>query len=551
MFRSSMDGSLRRGLSLRAKSFLIFGLLMVVVLATFLFTVSTFLLGTFGKLQDELAFQRIDRTVWELNQLVQQQRRIVLDHAVWDETFDFLNGRNPEFLNRNYDPKNVANGLGTTGQDAVILVNPQKNPVAWIFVEDDCKASREPPQYFDMEVLRQGTLLQEGGVGSALMASPNGITLLSAYPVAHTDGSGPSPGWLVFGTHIDDRWFEEMRQTSDVVVSLSYPSKLVAGATMEQGETLETEALGTCRVYYPHGHRPGVEGITAHVAFDDSPGRIPAELKLVIPATVFSTAVTLRDQIVWMSLIGGLLVIFSGLLAIKALFIRRIKRLDSEFARLAGDESFSAHLLPRSSDEFGNLAMSANLLLDSLRRRRAESRVQEQLFSSVIETASEGIMAFRALRNESGEVSDFIVVLANRTASEIVNHSQGDIVGKGLLGLLPGNLADRLFDRYVRVVETKIPEHFEIYFSSEQRRSWYSISAEPWTDGLVATFEEISARKRVEQELKANIEEMERFNSAMLGRECRILEMKTEVNRLCARLGMPPTYQVDLSKDDF
>lgn len=551
MFRGSMDHSFRRGLSLRAKSFLIFGLLMVVVLAAFLFTVSTFLLGTFGMLQDELAFQRIDRTVRELDQMLQQQRSIVFDHAVWDETYDFLNGRNPEFLTRNYDPKNVADGLGTSGQDAVILVNSQKNPVAWIFIDEAFKASYEPPLYFDMEVLRQGTLLQERAVGSALVASPNGITLLSAYPVAHTDGAGPSPGWLVFGINIDDRWFEEMRHASDVVVSLSYPSKLVADATMEQGETLETETLGTCRVYYPHGHRPGVEGITAYVAFEDSLGRIPAELKLVIPSTVFSTAVALRDQIVWMSLVGGLLVIISGLLAIEALFIRRIKRIDSEFSKLAGDESFSAHLLPGSSDEFGNLAMSANLLLESLRRRRAESRVQEQLFSSVIETASEGIMAFRALRNENGDVCDFIVVLANKTASEIVNHSQGDIVGKCLLGLLPGNLADRLFDRYVRVVETKLPEHFEIYFSSEQRRSWYSISAEPWTDGLVATFEEISARKRVEQELKANIEEMERFNNAMLGREYRILEVKTEVNRLRARLGMPPTYQVDMAKDDF
>ncbi len=546
-----MDGSFRRGLGLRAKSFLIFGLMMAVVLGVFLFSVSTFLLGTFGKLQDELAFQRIERTVRELDQLALQQRRLVLDHAVWDETYDFLMGRNPEFLNRNYDTKNAADGLGTTGQDAVILMNPQKNPVAWIFVDDSGKVSRELSLYFDMDVLRQGSLLQEGGMGSALMASPNGIILLSAYPVAHTDGSGLSPGWLIFGIHVGERWFDEMRQASDVVVSLSYPSRLVADATMEQGETLKTETLGTCRVYYPHGHRPGVDGITAYVAFDDSLGRIPAELKLVIPATVFSTAVALRDQIVRISLIGGGLVIFSGLLAIEALFIRRIRRLDSEFARLAGDESFSAHLLPMSGDEFGNLAMSANLLLDSLRRRRAESRVQEQLFSSVIETASEGIMAFRALRNENGDVCDFIIVLANKTAAEILSHSQGDIAGKCFLGLLPGNLASRLFDRFVRVVETKISEHFEIYFSSEEARRWYSISAEPWTDGLVVTFEEISARKRVEQELKANIEEMERFNSAMLGRECRILEMKTEVNRLRARLGMPPAYQVDMAKDDF
>jgi len=551
MFRRSMDRSFRRGLSLRTKSFLIYGLLMSVVLAVFLLAVSRILLGTFGALQDELAFQRIDRTVRELDQLLQQQRHIVFDHAVWDETFDFLNGRNPDFLSRNYDPKNVASGLGTIGQNAVILMNEQKNPAARIFVDDANRAGSEPPPYFDMDALRQGTLLQEGQGGVAIMASPDGVLLLSAYPVSRTDGSGPSPGWLVFGTNVGEDWFEEMQETSGVVVTLIYPPRIVADAALEQGETLDTGALGTCRVYYPRGHLPGAGEITAHVVFDDSIGRVPVELKMVIPATVFTAAVAMRDQIAWMSLTGGVLVFFSGLLTIEVLFIRRIKRLDSEFARLAGDESFSAHLLPGSGDEFGNLAMSANLLLNSLRHRRAESRVQEQLFASVIETASEGIMAFRALRNEGGDVCDFIVVLANKTASEILSHSQGDLVGKCLLGLLRGNQADRLFDRYVRVVETKNPEHFEVYFNSEERRSWYSISAEPWTDGLVATFEEVSARKRVEQELKANIGEMERFNSAMLGREYRVLEMKTEVNRLRARLGMPPAYQVDLLKDDF
>lgn len=546
-----MDRSFRRGISLRTKSFLIFGLLLVVGLAIFLFIVSTFLVGTFGKLQDELAFQKIDRTVRELSHLLQQQRSIVSDHAVWDETFDFLNGKNPGFLERNYDPKNVAIGIGTAGQNAIVLLNAQKNPEAQLFIDDGYRVSNEPPLYFDMDALRQGTLLQEAGVGSAVMETPNGIVMLSAYPVARTDGSGPSPGWLVFGMNIGDRWFEEMRQTADVAVSLSYPSKLVTDAALEQGETLKNEALGTCRVYYPHSHLPEEGGITAYVVFDDSIGRTPAELKLVIPATVFSTAVALRDQIVWISLLGGILVAFSGLLAIEALFIRRVRRLDSEFAQLAGDENFSAQILPGSNDEFGSLAMSANLLLDSLRRRRAESRVQEQLLSSVLETASEGIMAFRSLRNENGDVSDLIVVMANKTASEIMNRSPEDMIGKCLLGLLHGNMADELFGRYVRVVETKIPEHFEIYINNEETRSWFSISAEPWIDGLVVTFEEISARKRVEQELKANIGEMERFNSAMLGREHRILEMKTEVNRLRARLGLPPSYQVDLTKDDF
>jgi hypothetical protein len=81
-------------------------------------------------------------------------------------------------------------------------------------------------------------------------------------------------------------------------------------------------------------------------------------------------------------------------------------------------------------------------------------------------------------------------------------------------------------------------------------RRWLYISAEPWSDGFVVTFEEISQRKRVEQELKASIEELERFNRAMIGRESRILEMKSEVNLLRSRMGLPPGYKVDALNDD-
>ena len=182
--------------------------------------------------------------------------------------------------------------------------------------------------------------------------------------------------------------------------------------------------------------------------------------------------------------------------------------------------------------------------------RRREFENQETLLLSVLNSASEGIMAFRSLRNEKSAISDFIMVLANKSAAAMVAREAKDMLGKSLLGLFPGTLSEGIFDRYARVVETKVGEHFEIFYAHEALRVWLSISAEPWSDGLVVTFEEISQRKRVEQELQASIEELERFNRAMLVRENRVLEMKSEVNRLRTRLGLPPEYKVDSTNDE-
>lgn len=61
---------------------------------------------------------------------------------------------------------------------------------------------------------------------------------------------------------------------------------------------------------------------------------------------------------------------------------------------------------------------------------------------------------------------------------------------------------------------------------------------------------EIQRRKVVEEQLRENSrsldlvnQDLERFNGVMVGREDRILELKTEVNQLLEQLDQPPRYE--------
>ena len=48
-------------------------------------------------------------------------------------------------------------------------------------------------------------------------------------------------------------------------------------------------------------------------------------------------------------------------------------------------------------------------------------------------------------------------------------------------------------------------------------------------------------RRRAE-ELRVSNDELNRFNEAMVGRELRMIELKREIDVLCAQLGQPPRY---------
>lgn len=535
-----------RGLqSLRWRAVIGFCLLTAGAFVLLFLAASFFLRQTLADLQRDITLSRIDQVIRHIDQVATLQQRSVLDNAVWDEAFHFLQGKNPDFLTRNFDPK-----TGWTGQDATMVFNAQRMPVAKNFITRELEVVEQAPSYLDLDAVRQGGLFQTESAGSSLVATPEGLLILSAYPVMRTDGTGPSPGWLVYGQDLSAEWFDELFSLTGVVASPSYPPQPFAEMGLQQGELFKLEALGECRIFYPQGSWYDSEGITIYIEFLNTVGRGPAELKLAIPADVFLPARTLRLQLASLAIGGAIVVALLAIALVDRLFLRKISVLGREFDSLAAGGNVPCRLPVRSSDELGALAQSANSLLESLEAQGRESQVQEQLLAGILESAAEGIMAFRALKNEQGTIADFVLVMSNKAASRIVGNDSVDMAGKSLLGLFAGNLSEGVFERYVRVVESQIPQDFEVFYHQEGIRCWIHISAAPWSNGVVVTFEDVSARKRVEQELQARILDIEQFNRAMIGREERILEMKAEVNQLCSRLAIPKAYKVDSLSDE-
>ncbi len=60
----------------------------------------------------------------------------------------------------------------------------------------------------------------------------------------------------------------------------------------------------------------------------------------------------------------------------------------------------------------------------------------------------------------------------------------------------------------------------------------------------------IAKRRRAEERLTQSLDELERHNRAMVGRESRILDLKHQVNRLLEQLGQDPCYRVPDGEND-
>ena len=130
----------------------------------------------------------------------------------------------------------------------------------------------------------------------------------------------------------------------------------------------------------------------------------------------------------------------------------------------------------------------------------AELSASEIRFKVVQESSPDGFMMFKSVRDEADQIVDFAWVYTNPAAERIVGKTDTELVGQRLLDVMPGNKPEGLFDAYVRVVETGEMFRTELAYAHEGLEHSFRLVALKLEDGFAVTFEDVTERKRAEQE---------------------------------------------------
>ncbi|MFZ2071950.1 MAG: PAS domain S-box protein [Halobacteriota archaeon] len=131
------------------------------------------------------------------------------------------------------------------------------------------------------------------------------------------------------------------------------------------------------------------------------------------------------------------------------------------------------------------------------------------------------------------------IVKANKAAFNLLGYSEAELIG------MP-------FDKIVGTPkETEVGfETTHIIIAKNARAIPVNCSASVMRDEegklqcIVCDAEDITEQKKAEEELMESMNKLERFNHMAVGRELRMIELKSEVNRLYERLGDKPPYDI-------
>jgi PAS domain S-box-containing protein len=164
----------------------------------------------------------------------------------------------------------------------------------------------------------------------------------------------------------------------------------------------------------------------------------------------------------------------------------------------------------------------------------------EEKFRTLFERAHDAIL----MENEEDGIMD-----ANARACEMFGYTREELLGMKI----PDLQAPEVRGQAGQVLQSEITKFGSNIFESRNLRkdgSTFPVEISSARVSLpkgfqyVSIIRDITERKRIEQELREQIDILERMNDVTVGRELKMLELKKEINLLLVKAGQPEKYRI-------
>lgn len=414
-------------------------IVLVVIVAIFAmasyFGLSKTLVPTFDELELHSAMQDIVRAKNGLSSSISTLIRVSEDWGYWDSIHDYMNGKEPNFIEDNLG----ADSLSLLGQDLNFMaIYNLGNERVWSVFVDSGTDDIIPMNESVIDSTSLDTLLDHQRTSSeihGLIISGHGPLLVSSQAILRSDDSGPKAGTLIVGRLLDEPFISNLRESAEVQVTLS---------TLTQ-QSSDAVRLNTIGIFGQHHEEltetDRVMGQTLH----DIHGKAVATLIVRSPRNITGLRQDTTNSVIVMFAILCTVLLVGLWLALRHVIVTPISRLRNQMIRIQRDGDLTARVGTPRSDEIGDLAGSFDDMLQKL--DRAKQQYIEQSYNAGMAEVAAGVL--HNVRNSlMPVVSDIAEAGESAAASSSAN------IGRALDEVLDIQVpAERRtkFARYLRV----------------------------------------------------------------------------------------------------
>jgi diguanylate cyclase (GGDEF)-like protein/PAS domain S-box-containing protein len=171
----------------------------------------------------------------------------------------------------------------------------------------------------------------------------------------------------------------------------------------------------------------------------------------------------------------------------------------SRFRHKDGTYTWMALKTTTIDDESGQLAFAVTGMrdVDDLVKQRQLAEYESERRQAIVDTLLDPHVLLEAVRDESGEIVDFIYADANDAACKYNHVPRDELIGMRLLDLLPGHMSAGLLKMYAEAIESGEPLVLNEYSypnELQQGERYYDIRAVRIGDSLSYTWRDVTDR---------------------------------------------------------
>jgi PAS domain S-box-containing protein len=187
----------------------------------------------------------------------------------------------------------------------------------------------------------------------------------------------------------------------------------------------------------------------------------------------------------------------------------------------------------------GSIAGTVVVFRDVSERKQAEEALRKSRATArgLLDATQESLLLLD---------SEGIIIAVNQTAARRHQRTPEELVGTNRFDILPQNLRESRKTHFTNVLQTGNPVDFEDARDEMVfHHIYYPVQDKTGTIIGVAIFgQDITESKHMEEEMKRNVEELERFSKLAFGREKKMIRLKQEINELRGQLDQDEKYKI-------
>jgi PAS domain S-box-containing protein len=212
---------------------------------------------------------------------------------------------------------------------------------------------------------------------------------------------------------------------------------------------------------------------------------------------------------------------------------------EGDYTSVTGNKTISLRIIFNPTEPGTSPTEVIATLEDISERKQIEKALRESRATArgLLDATQESLL----LLDKEG-----IIIAVNRTAARRLQQTPQELIGKNGFDISPPDLRESRKAHFNKVLQTGNPADFEDSRDGMVfHHIYYPVQDKEDAIMRVAIFaQDITERKRAEEELKRNMAELERFSKVAYGREKKMIQLKQEINELMIQLGKVEKYKI-------